>query len=156
MGTSRDDFWSDFGVEHDRKELEGNPVFAALDADHKKALLRGKSPFQHARYRGRRPLPLAQESAIYTLLSHSAHSFGFGLSPFAGYGKATPAGRSNSFFIATATAELYLADTLKTYRTFRRRAIGRLSDDQLALVEQSADPANLLALFKRIRAGAVL
>lgn len=154
LETSRTNFWTEYSVDFSRKELARNPAFQALDTDHRKYLLRGKSPYLHSRYRGTRPLSIAQESAIYTLLSHSAHAFALGLSGFAGYGRATPAGTLNSFRIATLTAQLYLADTAKTYCKFRRRALGNLEKDERKLLERSSDPTAMKELLKDICASA--
>lgn len=153
LETSQDDFWSEHSITHSRRELERNPIFVALDVDHKKNLLRGKSPYQHSRYRGKRPLNTVHESAIYTLLSHSAHAFGLGLSGFAGHGKATPAGTVNLFLIAIQISQIYLADTARTYCRFRRRALDKLSDIDIITLEQASNPTSLLKLLKDIRAG---
>ena len=155
LETSRTDFWTEHSITHSRQELAANSSFVALDLEHRKNLLRGKSPYLHSRYRGARPLSVAQESAIYTLLSHSAHAFALGLSGFAGYGRATPAGTLNSFRIATLSAQIYLADTAKTYFKFRRRALGKLAEDENLLLEQSSDPAAMNTLLKDIRSAAL-
>lgn len=153
LETNRDDFWSELSITYSRGELAGNPIFAALDPNQKKYLLRGKSPFQQSRYRGKRPLSAIRESAIYTLLSHSAHAYALGLSGFAGYGSATPAGTLNSFLIATQAAQIYLADTARTYCRFRRRALGKLTDKEASLFERCSEPIALNHLLKDIRAG---
>lgn len=44
LETNRDDFWSEHSITYSRGELAGNPIFAALDPNQKKYLLRGKSP----------------------------------------------------------------------------------------------------------------
>jgi hypothetical protein len=155
LQTSRTDFWTEHSITYSREELAKNPSFLALEPDHRKHLLRGKSPYLHSRYRGARPLSIAQESAIYTLLSHSAHAFALGLSGFAGYGRATPAGTLNSFRIATLAAQIYLADTAKTYCKFRRRALGKLKEDESALLEKSSDPVAMNTLLKGIHAAAL-
>ncbi len=154
LQTSRSDFWSEHSATFCREALEGNAAFCALDADHRKSLLRGRTPFQHTRYQGKRPLSAMQESAVYNLLSHSAHSFGLGLAPFAGYGSATPAGLSNSFAIATSAAVIYLSDCAKRYRVFRRQAVGVLSEEQMLLLEKAADSSHLISLLAVIRAKA--
>ena len=153
LETNRDDFWSEHSITYSRGELAGNPIFAALDPNQKKYLLRGKSPFQQSRYRGKRPLSAIRESAIYTLLSHSAHAYALGLSGFAGYGSATPADTLNSFLIATQAAQIYLADTARTYCRFRRRALGKLTDKEASLFERCSEPIALNHLLKDIRAG---
>lgn len=155
LEASRTDFWTEHSITYSREELAKNPAFLALDSDHRKHLLRGKNPYLHSRYRGARPLSITQESAIYTLLSHSAHAFALGLSGFAGYGRATPAGTLNSFRIATLAAQLYLADTAKTYCKFRRRAVGKLGEDERALLEQCSEPAAMNSMLKGIRAAAL-
>lgn len=156
LDTGKDMFWHEHGVQHSRKELESNPVFNSLDAVHKKNLLRGKSPFQQLRYKGIRPLSTTHESAIYTLLSHSVHSFSLGLTASFGHGTASPSGAVNSFLIATRAAQIYLADSARIYCRFRRRAIGKLSEQEANCIHESLDPAPLVTILRSIRAGASL
>ncbi len=53
-------------------ELQKNPVFQSLDDPHRKALLKGKSPYLTARYARKKPLTRSVESAAYNLFSHNA------------------------------------------------------------------------------------
>ena len=155
LEASRTDFWTEHSIAYSREELAKNPAFLSLDPHHRTHLLRGKNPYLHSRYRGARPLSITQESAIYRLLSHSAHAFALGLWGFVGYGRATPAGTLNSFRIATLAAQLYLADNAKTYCKFRRRALGKLGEDERALLEQCSDTAAMKSLLEGMRAAAL-
>lgn len=146
--------WASPAIEFARKKLTENRIFAALDPDHRKNLLRGKSPYQFSRYQGHRPLSASQEAGIYTLLSQSTHSYSLVLTSFAGFGDAAPSGRANSYRIAMLAAQIYLADFLQTYCTFRRRAIGRLTTEQATLITQASDIEPLKQALSRIRHGA--
>lgn len=106
--------------------LEQNPIFQALDAAHRKTLLRGRSPYLVARYKGKKPLPHNIESAAYKLFSHNVHSFSLGLSPLRG-GQATPAGGLNMVILAVELAILYLATVALHYWRLRSRAVRTLS-----------------------------
>lgn len=143
--------WGQHAIAFSRKELEKNEIFAALDEQHKKNLLRGKSPYQFSRYGGDRPISTSQEAGIYTLLSQSAHSFSLGLTGFAGFGDAAPTGRLNSYRVAVLAAQIYLADFIKTYCNFRRRAIGNLTAEQTTLLERASDSKPLKQMLSSLR-----
>ncbi len=132
-------------------QLKTNPSFTSLDEDHKKRLLKGRSPYLTARYKGRRPLPAGVESALYTLFSQNAHSFSLGLAPVIGGGRATPIGEENAFFIALDTAALYLANLALLYWRIRYRAIKQLSIEERDKLRTAASPVALLNRISGIR-----
>jgi hypothetical protein len=156
LNTSSDDFLSEHSIRYFRNEISSNSIFLSLDDAQKKMLMIGKWPFQRKRYHGARPLKFTQESAIYTLLSHSAHAFSLGLSGYAGYGSATPAGTVNSFMIAMLTSQIYLADLVKTYCKFRRRSIGKLSLDDSDLLDRCSSVSELNLQLDQIRASNIM
>ncbi len=122
------------------KALEQNPIFKSLDAAHRKTLLRGKSPYLAARYKGKKPLPQNIESAAYKLLSHNVHSYSLGLSPLRG-GQETPAGGLNMLVLAIELTILYLATIAKDYWRLRSRAIHTLSKGEKKFPSDSASSA---------------
>jgi hypothetical protein len=147
LGISNDDIWHKTGREWSLEELSSNPVFNALDEPHRKNLVRGKSPYLHARYSGPRLVPLAIENGLYTLFSHSAHSFSLGL-PETGGGAASPSGAVNSFHLAVESASLHLADLGLIYWRLRHRAIKHLQmEDRSALTAAKSSEA----LLKRLQ-----
>lgn len=150
LGTSKSDFLHRAGREWSRKELAKNPVFMSLDEKHRENLSRGKSPYLHARYSGLRPLPLHIESGLYTLFSHSAHSFSLGL-PEVGGGAASPAGTVNSFFLAVDAASLHLASFGLLYWRVRHRAIKQFLPQERRTLEDAASPALLIKRLDEIR-----
>jgi hypothetical protein len=122
LGIAESDSLHQSGRRWSLEELENNPVFMSLDEKHRENLVRGKSPYLHARYAGPRLLTTDLESGLYNLFSHSAHSFSLGL-PEVGDGAASPAGRVNSFFLAADSASLHLASFGLLYWRVRHRAI---------------------------------
>ena len=150
LDTAKSDFLHRMGREWSLEELARNPVFMSLDEKHRENLSRGKSPYLHARYSGQRLLPLNIESGLYTLFSHSAHSFSLGL-PEVGGGAASPSGTVNSFFLAADSASLHLASFGLLYWRVRHRAIKQLSPQDRRVLEEAASPALLIKRLDEIR-----
>ncbi|MBI3431260.1 MAG: hypothetical protein HY018_03480 [Hydrogenophilales bacterium] len=150
FSMSKSDFWHRMGREWSLDELAKNPVFMSLDEKHRENLSRGKSPYLHARYLGPRLLPLHIESGLYTLFSHSAHSFSLGL-PEVGGGAASPAGAVNSFFLAVDSASLHLASFGLLYWRMRHRAIKQFLPHERRALEEAASPALLIKRLDEIR-----
>jgi hypothetical protein len=120
--------------------LERNPIFQSLDAAHRKTLLRGKSPYLVARYKGKKPLPQSIESAAYKLFSHNVHSYSLGLSPLRG-GQKTPAGGVNMLVLAIELAIVYLATIALHYWRLRSRAVRILSKEDKKFLSDGASSA---------------
>jgi hypothetical protein len=150
LNTAKSDFWHRASREWSLTELSQNPIFMSLDEQHRKNLSRGKSPYLHARYSGPRILPLSVESGLYTLFSHSAHSFSLGL-PEAGGGAATPAGTVNSFWLAADSASLHLASFGILYWRVRHRAIKQFPFEDRKTLEGAASPEPLMKRLNNIR-----
>ncbi len=142
LGGKQSNFWQRAARDWSLQELEENPIFLSLDERYKDNLRRGKSPFQHARYKGPRLLPWEIESGLYRLFSHSAHSFSLGL-PAVGEAPASPAGRRNAFLLAADSASLHLASFGLMYWRLRHRAIKEFLIEERRALEEAALP-NLL------------
>ena len=136
-------------------ELEKNPIFQSLDEAHRKTLLRGKSPYLVARYKGKRPLPHGVESAAYKLFSHNVHSYSLGLSPLRG-GQETPAGGVNMLILAVELAILYLATIALHYWRLRSRAVRSLSKTDKELLLNNASSALIEQWLKKMRTSGCL
>lgn len=149
--TSESDFFHRAGREWSLGELAKNSLFMSLDEKHRENLRKGKSPYLHARYSGPRLLPFHIESGLYTLFSHSAHSFSLGL-PEIGGGAASPSGAVNSFFLAADSATLHLASFGLMYWRVRHRAIKQFSPLERATLEEAASPSILIKRLDEIRA----
>lgn len=132
------------------RELEKNSVFQSLDEAHRKTLLRGKSPYLVARYKGKRPLPHAVESAAYKLFSHNAHSYSLGLSPLQG-GQETPAGGVNMLILAVELAILYLATIALHYWRLRARAVRGLPEIEKEFLMKSASSELVEQWLRKMR-----
>lgn len=130
-------FYNDVSHRWALDALEQNPIFKSLDAAHRKTLLRGKSPYLVARYKGKKPLPQNIESAAYKLFSHNVHSYSLGLSPLRG-GQETPAGGVNMLVLAVELAILYLATVALHYWRLRSRAVRTLSKADKDFLSDSA------------------
>lgn len=150
LGTAKSDFWHQMGRKSSLAELAKNPVFTSLDQKHRENLIRGKSPYLHTRYTGPRLLPLNIESGLYTLFSHSTHSFSLGL-PEVGSGAASPSGTVNSFYLAADSAAHHLASFGLLYWRVRHRAIKQLPAHELEILKESASPAVLMKRLEEIR-----
>lgn len=131
-------------------KLEKNPIFQSLDEAHRKTLLRGKSPYLVARYKGKRPLPHGVESAAYKLFSHNVHSYSLGLSPLHG-GQETPAGGINMLILAVELAILYLATIALHYWRLRSRAVRSLSKSDKEFLLSSSSSALVEQWLKNMR-----
>lgn len=135
--TDTRSFFNEWSLRSILSTLELNPIFQTLDAAHRKNLLRGKSPYLVARYKGKKPLPRGIESAAYKLFSHNVHSYSLGLSPLNG-GQATPAGGINMAALAVELAILYLATIAQHYRRLRSRAVHTLANTEKEFLSNSA------------------
>lgn len=129
--------FNNFSLRLALNELEKNSIFQALDAAHRKTLLRGKSPYLVARYKGKKPLPHSIESAAYKLFSHNVHSYSLGLSPRYN-GQKTPAGGVNMLILAVELAILYLANIALHYWRLRSRAVRFLTKAEKEFLQNSA------------------
>lgn len=134
-------------------ELQKNSTFLSLDEPHRKALLKGRSPYLTARYAGKKPIPHAIESAVYNLFSHNVHSFSLGLSPMSG-GSATPAGGVNMSFLAVEIARIYLCTIALHYWRLRSRAIKGLAQQERNTLEDGVASAHLDEWLSALRLGA--
>lgn len=134
------------------KALEQNPIFQTLDAPHRKTLLRGKSPYLVARYKGKRPLPQSIESAAYKLFSHNVHSYSLGLSPLYG-GQKTPAGGANMLVLAVELAIVYLATVALHYRRLRSRAVRTLTEAEKEFLLNSSSSLLVEQWLKNMKRG---
>lgn len=143
-------FFIDVSFKRARSALERNPIFQALDEKHRKALLRGKSPYLGARYKGKKPLPHGIESAAYKLFSHNVHSYSLGLSPLNG-GQVTPAGGENMTVLAVELAILYLATIARHYWRIRARAVRTLAKTEKEFLLSCASPAFVEQWLETIR-----
>lgn len=131
-------------------ELAKNPTFMMLDKKHKENLMRGKFPYLHTRYAGPKLLSPNIESGLYTLFSHSAHSFSLGLQEDGG-GAETPSGAVNSFFLAVDAASLHLASFGLLYWRVRHKAIKQLHLQDKQALEAAASPTLLMKRLDEIR-----
>lgn len=125
-----------------RDELQKNQVFQSLNEPHRKALLKGKSPYLTARYKGGHPLPRNIESAAYNLFSHNVHSLSLGLSPMHG-GSSTPSGGGNMSFLAVELAVIYLSNIALKYWRLRTRAVKTLSREEKEILKDGASTVHL-------------
>ena len=150
LGTEDSSGLHAFARKWSLEQLAKNPIFVALDDRHQKNLCLGKSPYLHARYSGSKVVPFNIENGLYTLFSHSAHSFSLGLTEEGG-GAATPAEAVNSFFLAVDSASLHLASFGLLYWRVRHRAIKELSREDRAALEDAALPDRLLERLNEIR-----
>ena len=150
LGTVKSDFWHDIGRKWSLGELSKNPIFMSLDKKHRENLFRGKWPYLHARYAGPKLLPKDIESGLYTLFSHSAHSFSLGL-PEVGGGAASPSGAVNSFFLAADSASLHLASFGLLYWRVRHRAIKKFPAEERRTLEAAVSPVLLIKRLDEIR-----
>jgi len=150
LDTAKSDSWHYLGRKWSLSELAKNPVFMSLDKKYKENLERGKSPYLHVRYSGQELLPRNIESGLYTLFSHSAHSFSLGLQEVGG-GSATPCGTVNSFFLAADSASLHLASFGLLYWRVRNKAIKHISLQDKKTLEEAASPTHLMKRLDTIR-----
>ncbi len=150
LDTAKSDSCHSIGREWSLSELTKNPVFMSLDKKYKENLKRGKSPYLHVRFSGRELLPSNIESGLYTLFSHSTHSFSLGLQEVGG-GAATPSGTVNSFFLAEDSASLHLASFGLLYWRVRNKAIKQLSLQDKQALEEAASPTLLMKRLDNIR-----
>ncbi|WP_143330233.1 hypothetical protein [Chromobacterium haemolyticum] len=150
LGISKSDSLHHMTREWSLKKLEHNPIFMSLDEKHKNNLRRGKSPYQHNRYAGKNLLPSDVESGLYTLFSHSAHSFSLSL-PETGSGSASASGAANSFFLAADVASIHLAAFGLLYWRVRHRAIKYLSPKERTILKESSSPSHLIERLEKIR-----
>jgi hypothetical protein len=156
LGTARDEFWHETTRAWSMEELQRNPIFLSLDELHRNNLLRGKSPYLHVRYSGKRPLPREIESGLYILFSQNAHSFSLGLSPLIGGGQATPTGAANSAAIALHTSVIYLSWLGLDYWRTRYRAIKRFDASERRTLEDGASFGHLEKTLAEIRTKSAL
>jgi hypothetical protein len=145
-------FFNDVTLDWALKALEQNSIFKALDEPHRKTLLRGKSPYLAARYKGKKPLPQNIESAAYKLFSHNVHSYSLGLSSSFG-GQATPAGALNMLVLAVELAIVYLANIALSYWRLRSRAVRTLSLSEKQFLKTSVSPLMVEQWLHKIRKG---
>jgi hypothetical protein len=150
LDTAKTDFWHRAGRTWSLDELMKNPVFMSLDSRHRTNLLRGKSPYLHTRYTGPRLLSYDVENGLYTLFSHSAHSFSLGL-PETGDGSASPSGAVNSFCLALDSASLHLASFGLLYWRVRHRAIKVFSDEERRVLQDAASPELIMQRLSEIQ-----
>lgn len=135
-----------------RDELQNNQVFQSLDEPHRKALLKGKSPYLTARYTGEKPLPRNIESAAYNLFSHNVHSFSLGLHPMHG-GSNTPLGGPNMSFLAVELAVIYLSNIALKYWRLRSRAIKTLTQQEKDILNEGASTRHLENWLSNMQSG---
>lgn len=131
-------------------ELQKNPIFLALDEPHRKTLLRGKSPYLVARYKGKRPIPRGVESAAYKLFSHNVHSYALGLSPLQS-GQETPAGGINMVILAVELVILYLSTIALHYWRIRSRAVRSLTVEEKSFLANCASPKLIEQWLKNMK-----
>lgn len=156
LATSRDEFWHQASRAWSVEELQKNSIFLSLDEPHRNNLLRGKSPYLHVRYSGKRPLPRDIESGLYILFSQNAHSFSLGLSPVIGGSQATPTGAANSAVIALHASIIYLSWLGLGYWRTRYRAIKRLDDSERRTLEDATSFEHLRSTLTDIRTKSAL
>lgn len=135
-----------------RNELQNNQIFQSLDEPHRKALLKGKSPYLTARHNGKKPLPRNIESAAYNLFSHNVHSFSLGLSPMYG-GSATPSGGVNMSFLAVELSVIYLSNIALQYWRIRSKAIKTLTQQEKGILNEGASTIHLENWLSNMQAG---
>jgi hypothetical protein len=145
-------FFNEWSIRSALEALKRNPIFQTLDEAHRKTLLRGKSPYLVARYKGKKPLPRGIESAAYKLFSHNVHSYSLGLSPLRN-GQATPAGGVNMVVLAVELAILYLATVAKHYWRLRSRAVHTLAKTEKEFLSNSASSVFVEQWLKNIKEG---
>jgi len=150
LGIPPDEFGTFFrqaSLSRTLARLEQNPSFQGLPPDKKRKARAGRSPYLTDRYGGKRPLPPNIESAIYKLLSHSVHSFGLGINPFAN-GRNTAAGGLNVIALSLDSSLIYGARIAKKYLTARHKAMPSISDSDRTVIMELCSPQELELLLK--------
>lgn len=116
------------------ESLQSNPIFGQFDKKTQSKLLKGKTPCLMERYKGKKPLSIATESALYNLFSHSIHSYGLS----GRYSvQCSPAGYINSVILAVESTLIFLGSMTKRYTALRPRTIGQLTQEQKEIITLS-------------------